>query len=273
MAESSAEPSAGSPGSPESPAALAARLRAVGCVFAEEEAGLLLTESSSSGHLEDMVTRRVAGEPLEQVLGWAAFCGLRLVVAPGVFVPRRRTEALAELGAELARSLERAVVVDLCCGVGAVGAAIAAAVPGVELHAADIDPAAIACARRNVTSGQVHQGNLYDALPGELRGRVDVLVVNAPYVPTGEIALMPPEARVHEHLVALDGGADGLDLHRLVAAGAPEWLVPGGSVLIETSRAQCQRTAAACRDAGLVADIHRDERVGATVVVASRPRE
>jgi release factor glutamine methyltransferase len=254
-------------------------------VFAEEEADLLLAESSASGQvpgprdLEEMVVRRVEGEPLEQVLGWAAFGGLRLVVAPGVFVPRRRTEALAELGSELARTaahadrhpVERPVVVDLCCGVGAVAAVIAAAVPGVEVHAVDIDPAAVACARRNLPTAQVHEGDLYDALPGELRGRVDVLVANAPYVPTDEIALMPPEARLHEHRVALDGGADGLDLHRRIAGGAPEWLAPGGAMLIETSRAQCRRTAEACGDAGLVADIRRDDRVGATIVVASRP--
>jgi release factor glutamine methyltransferase len=185
-------------------------------------------------------------------VGWAEFCGLRIVVTPGVFVPRRRTEALAQLAVGLARRLDHIpVVVDLCCGTGAIGVAVAAALDEVELHAADLDPTAVACAHRNVTMGRVHEGDLYDALPADLRGRVDLLVVNAPYVPTAEIRLMPPEARLHEHHVALDGGVDGLELHRRVALGAAEWLAPGGSLLLETSSAQAVDTAAVCRLVGL----------------------
>ncbi|MYR62648.1 putative protein N(5)-glutamine methyltransferase, partial [Streptomyces sp. SID625] len=96
----------------------------------------------------------------------------------------------------------------------------------VELHAADIDPAAVRCARRNIApaGGRVHHGDLYAALPADLRGRVDVLAANVPYVPTGEVPLLPSEARDHEPPAALDGGADGLDVLRRVAAGAPDWL-------------------------------------------------
>jgi release factor glutamine methyltransferase len=230
-------------------------LRAAGCVFAEEEASLLQAEARTDGDLRDMVERRVAGEPLEQIVGWAEFCGLRIAVSPGVFVPRRRTEALVDLAVAVLVDVEHPVVVDLCCGAGGIGVAIAAREPGVELHAADVDPAAVACARRNVTMGHVHEGNLYDALPDDLRGRVDVLAVNAPYVPTDEIALMPTDARDHEHRVALDGGPDGLELHRRVAAGAPAWLRPGGTLLIETSRPQADGTAAACTAAGLAAGV------------------
>jgi len=120
-----------------------------------------------------MVDRRAAGVPLEHVLGWAEFCGLRIAVDPGVFVPRRRTEFLARQAAALARP--RAVVVDLCCGSGAVGAALAAALDRVELYAVDIDPAAVRCARRNLAGagGQVYEGDLYQPLPATLRGRVD----------------------------------------------------------------------------------------------------
>ena len=88
----------------------------------------------------------------------------------------------------------------------------------------------------------LHLGDLYDALPVALRGRVDVLAANAPYVPTDRIALMPPEARDHEPRLALDGGVDGVDLHRRIAAGAAEWLAPGGVLLIETSPAQAPLT-------------------------------
>jgi release factor glutamine methyltransferase len=247
---------------PGLPPRLVASLRAAGCVFAEEEAALLVEAARDGAELEVLLGRRVAGEPLEQVLGWAGFCGLRVRVLPGVFVPRRRTEALVELALGLlpARG-HRPVVVDLCCGTGAIGLALAAGVPDLELHAADLDPTAVACARLNVTGGQVHEGDLYDALPDALRGRVDLLVVNAPYVPTDEIRLMPPEARLYEHRVALDGGADGLDLHRRAATGAVEWLADGGSLLIETSPRQAADTARACALAGLEAEVLGEDEV------------
>ena len=245
--------------------AVVTRLRAAGCVFAEDEAALLVA-AAAGPDLEDLVARRVAGEPLEQVLGWAEFCGRRFVVEPGVFVPRRRTGLLVRQAT--AQATCGSVVLDLCCGVGAVGAAVAAAVAGVELHAADVDPAAVRCARRNVP-GHVYEGDLYDALPGSLRGRVDVLVANAPYVPTEAIALMPPEAREHEARAALDGGADGLDVQRRVIAGAPGWLAPGGALLVETSDRQAAATLAAFTAAGLAAHVVADDDLGGTVVVGT----
>jgi len=193
-----------------------ARLRAAGCVFAEDEARLLISAALTPAELTAMVDRRAAGQPLEHVIGWAEFCGLRIAVDPGVFVPRRRTEFLVEQAAALVRPAAATppVVVDLCCGSGAVGAAIAAALGRAELHAADIDPAAVACARRNLAAagGRVYAGDLYQPLPATLRGRVDVLAANVPYVPTEEVGLLPPEARTHEPLLALDGGTDGLDV-------------------------------------------------------------
>src|SRR6185437_10871099 len=185
---------------------IVARLRAAGCVFAEDEARLLMSAARTPAELDTMVGQRAAGLPLEQVLGWAEFCGLRITVAPGVFVPRRRTEFLVRQAAALARP--GAVIVDLCCGAGAIGAALAAAVAGAEVHAADVDPAAVRCARQNLPAGHVYQGDLYGPLPAGLRGRVQVLAANVPYVPTGEIRYLPPEARVHEPPAALDGGQD-----------------------------------------------------------------
>jgi len=257
---------------------LVARLRAAGCVFAEDEA-VVLTEAAqtgadATGELDRLVARRVAGEPLEQVVGWAEFAGLRILVEPGVFVPRRRTELLAAEAARLARAAARPdhvpVVVDLCCGAGAIGAAVADAAGPIELVAADLDPAAVRAARRNLEplGARVGEGDLYDALPDDLRGRVDVLAVNAPYVPTDEIAMMPPEARDHEARIALDGGVDGLDVHRRVAASAREWLAPGGHLLIETSRRQAPTTASLATAAGLDARIVRDEEIAGTVVIA-----
>lgn len=265
------------------------RLRAAGCVFAEDEARLLIAAARTPAELDVMVGQRVAGLPLEQVLGWAEFCGLRIAVDPGVFVPRRRTEFLVRRAAALARRAaaptgpdpsgpdptgQRAVVVvDLCCGSGAVGAALAAALGQVELHAADIDPAAVRCARRNVAAagGQVYQGDLYRPLPARLRGRVDILAANVPYVPSGDVGLLPPEARAHEPRVALDGGADGLDVLRRVAAGAPLWLAPGGHLLVETSERQAPRAAEAVGRDGLIPRIARSVRLNATVVIGTRP--
>lgn len=195
-----------------------------------------------------MVERRVRGIPLEHVVGWAEFHGLRVAVDPGVFVPRRRTEFLVDQAIGLgrgavARTGRPTVVVDLCCGSGAVGTVLAAALDRVELYAADIEPAAVRCAHRNITAagGEVFAGDLFDALPAGLRGRIDVLVANVPYVPTEEVGLLPPEAREHEPLVALDGGADGLDVLRRVTAAAAEWLAPEGHLLVETSERQAPR--------------------------------
>jgi release factor glutamine methyltransferase len=240
-------------------------------VFAEDEAALLRDAAASPDELASMVDRRVAGEPLEQIVGWAEFRGLRIAVEPTVFVPRRRTEFMVERASALLPS--GGVVVDLCCGTGAIGVATVATMSDFSLYAADIDPAAVKCARRNVepVGGQVFQGDLYDALPPGIRGQVDVLVVNAPYVPTDDIALMPPEARDHEARVALDGGSDGLEIHRRVAAGASAWLRPGGHVLIETSVRQAASTARLLTDAGVTARVEHSEDVDGTVAIGQRP--
>ena len=243
---------------------LVSRLRAAGCVFAEDEAELLRAAESGAA-LEALVARRIAGEPLEVLLGWAEFAGLRVAVAAGVFVPRRRSELLVEHA--LAELDAGATVVELCCGVGAIGAAIRAARPDVEVWAADIDPDAVAVARRNLPAERVVEGELFTPLPAELRGCVDVLVANAPYVPTAEIAYMPSEARDHEHRVALDGGPDGHTVQARIASGCRGWLAPGGRVVIETSERQAPDTALLLEQQGLVTRIVRDEERDATAVV------
>ncbi|MET8409657.1 putative protein N(5)-glutamine methyltransferase [Streptomyces sp. NPDC005195] len=255
--------------SPSDP--VVAALRAAGCVFAEDEAELIRSTARTPDEVTAMVDRRVSGHPLEHVLGWAGFHGLRVAVEAGVFVPRRRTEFLVDQAVALARNAS--VVVDLCCGSGAVGAALAASLGGPELHAADIDPAAVRCARRNVApfGGRVHQGDLYAALPDTLRGRVDVLAANVPYVPTGDVGLLPSEARDHEPLTALDGGADGLDILRRVADEAPRWLAPGGSLLVETSEPQAPRAVEVFARSGLIAALAVSDELYANVVIGTMP--
>jgi release factor glutamine methyltransferase len=238
---------------------------------------MIMSTAASPTELAAMADRRSAGVPLEHVLGWAEFCGVRVVVDSGVFVPRRRTELLVRQA--LTHLRERgngngngpALVVDLCCGSGAVGAALLAAVPQlpVELHAVDVDQAAVRCARRNLPGGAVHEGDLYQPLPARLLGRIDVLVANAPYVPTDAIPLLPAEARVHEPLAALDGGGDGLDVQRRVAAQARRWLAPDGHLLVETSERQAPRTVEVFARAGLAARVVHCEDLNATVVVGA----
>ncbi|MEU5399006.1 putative protein N(5)-glutamine methyltransferase [Streptomyces sp. NPDC005963] len=250
-------------------------LRTAGCVFAEDEADLLLSAASGPAALATMVEHRTSGRPLEHIVGWAAFAGLRIRVDPGVFVPRRRTEFLVQQAVSLTRT--HSVVVDLCCGSGALGAALAHSVHPIELHACDIDPRAVRCARANiragegqVNEGQVYEGDLYAPLPARLRGRVGVLLANVPYVPTDEIALLPVEARVHEARIALDGGADGLDVLRRVAARAERWLAPGGSMLFETSRGQLPTALDIVARGGLEPRTAVDEDRWATVVIGTK---
>src|ERR1019366_6102469 len=251
--------------SPDPRSAAVTRLRAAGCVFAEDEARLLISAARTPADLAAMVDRRAAGLPLEHVLGWAEFGGLRTAVAPGVFIPRRRTEFLVSQAADLARQVParpRTVVVDLCCGSGAVGAALGAALGQAELHAGDIAPAA---------GGQVHDGALYPPLPAALRGRIDVLFANAPYVPTEAIGLLPAEARLHEARGALDGGADGLDVLRRVITSATLWLAPGGHLLVETSERQARRTVETFARSGLIPRLASSDELNATVVIGTRP--
>lgn len=222
-----------------------ARLRAAGCVFAEEEAALLL-EAGEPG----LVDRRVAGEPLEHLLGWVAFAGLRLAVGPGVFVPRVRTELMARTA--IARQPQ--LLVELCCGVAPVAAAVEAALPDVTTWASDLDPAAVGYATRNIR-GTAVTADLDSGLPASLMGRVDVIACNAPYVPTREVARLPPEARDHEPRLALDGGADGLTVVRRAAACAGRWLRAGGALLVEVATDQVVPTSAAFRAAGLAVDV------------------
>lgn len=257
-------------GRPAPDAALVTRLRSAGCVFAEEEAALLASTARTPAELTALVELRAAGFPIEQVVGWAEFCGLRIAVDLGVFVPRRRTELLAREA--IAAASPSAVVVDLCCGSGAVGAAVCAARPYTELFAVDVDPAAVACARRNLPGARVYAGDLFDPLAGALRGRVDVLIANGPYVPSADVALLPAEARLHEPLVALDGGADGLDVLRRVIAAAPTWLAPRGHVLVESTAEQAPHLVAAVAAAGLTPRVASCDESGATVVVGTRAR-
>lgn len=247
--------------------ALVERLRAAGCVFAEDEARVLRESADSAPALASMLARRIAGEPLEVIVGWVEFDGLRFAVEAGVFVPRRRSELLVREAAAVLRAADAAV--ELCAGVAAIAGALAARVPQADVYAAELDPVAVRVARRNLRPERVFEGDMYAPLPARLRGALAVIVANAPYVPSAEVELMPREAREHEPLATLDGGVDGLDAQRRVIADARGWLAPGGTLLVETSEEQADRTANLFERAGLTPRIVHDDDLSATVVVGT----
>ncbi|QOR72459.1 putative protein N(5)-glutamine methyltransferase [Ruania alkalisoli] len=246
---------------------LVRQLRAAGCVFAEEEAALLEAAASDPVQLERLVARRTAGEPLELVLGWVDFDGIRLGTAAGVFVPRARTQHLVEVAAALAPT--GGVVADVCCGIGAVAAALGRRRPDLRLIACDVDPAATCAARHNLPGIDVVTGDLLEALPVTERGRLDMVVANTPYVPTDELHTMPREAREHEPALALDGGSDGLDVQRRLAVQARTWMAPGAALLTEIAADQWPAARDLFQAAGWVVRWRPSEHWGSAVVVAT----
>jgi release factor glutamine methyltransferase len=201
---------------------------------------------------------------LEHLLGFVDFCGRRYQVSPGVFVPRQRSALLVETAVEHGGS----VILDLCCGCGALGLAVRDRLdPAVELVASDVSPAAVADARANGVT-EAFAGDLFDAVPLSLRGRVDLLLLNAPYVPSAAVAGMPPEARDHEPRVALDGGPDGTDVQRRVLEAALGWLSSTGALLTETSNAQAPALSRLAGELGWTSSVVTDAERGATVLVA-----
>ncbi len=224
-------------------------LRAAGCVDAEDEAALIWETYADPAARASAVADRASGRPLEQVVGWARFGPVRVALAPGVFVPRRRAEAL--LAPAVALRAEARVVVDLGCGAGALAAALAVLLPHAEVHGVDLDETALTCARR--TGGFApHQGSWWSGLPVSLKGRVDLAVAYLPHVPTARLPDIHPDFRNHEPALSVDGGTDGLDPLRAVLADADEWLAPRGAfvTLLSDEQADIAGLEVVARDGG-----------------------
>ncbi len=191
-----------------------------------------------------LLKRRAQREPLQHILGSAAFCGLELQVSTAVLVPRPETELLAEQAWQAAAACGEPapVLLDFGTGSGALAIALAVHCPGAVIHAVDISDAALAVARANAerhgVAGRItfHQGDGFAALPEGLQ--FALVVANPPYIPTAEIATLAPEVRDHDPRVALDGGSDGLRFYRYLAKEAPAWVRPGGGILLELGDGQ-----------------------------------
>ena len=219
-----------------------------GFVAPGAEADALLEASSEGvGPIEGLVERRLRGEPLAWITGWVRFCGLRVRVDRGVFVPRPHTEALARRAVELLPAA--GIAVDLCTGSGAVGVVLGSARPRASVVATDLDPVAVACARRNGVRALV--GDLDGPLPPSLRERVDVLTASVPYVPTEELHLLPSDVLANEPRLALDGGHRGTTVLVRAAEAAARLLRPGGTVLLELGGDQAGEVGTRMAEVGL----------------------
>jgi release factor glutamine methyltransferase len=189
--------------------------------------------------LEDLVARRLAGEPLQYIEGTAAFGPLELVVDERVLIPRPETEGLFELATRLVRAPE--VIVDLCTGSGALGLALKSFFPSAAVFATDISPQAIevATSNRHRTGHQVYlaEGNLFDPLPTAILGTVDLIVSNPPYVAEVDFPGLPRDVQM-EPKVALVSGPTGLEIIQQIGASAATWLRPGGVVICEIGERQ-----------------------------------
>ncbi|HJU97578.1 MAG TPA: HemK/PrmC family methyltransferase [Jiangellaceae bacterium] len=215
---------------------------------------------------DTLVARRAAREPLQHLTGRAAFRHIEVQVGPGVFVPRPETEVTTGAAVDVARMLDRPLVVDLYAGSGAIALAVANEVPDAEVHAVEAEDSAIAWLRRNVAGTRVvaHHADVQRCLL-EFTGTVDVVVANPPYVPLGA-EVRDPEVALHDPAVALWSGPDGLDAMRVLERTAARLLRPGGYLFAEHADVQGRAAPAVFADPGRWEDVsdHAD--------FAGRPR-
>jgi release factor glutamine methyltransferase len=240
-----------------------------GCVAPGAEADALFhATKEGAGSIEELVARRLCGEPLAWITGWVRFCGVRLRIDAGVFVPRPLSEALARRAVSLLPTVGMAV--DLCTGSGAVAAVLGSARPRAAVVATDVDPVAVECARRNGVQALV--GNLDEPLPSSWRERVNVVTAVVPYVPTEELHLLPRDVLANEPRRALDGGPRGTVMLVRAAEAAARWLRPGGNVLLEIGGDQAAEMASTLADVGLSElRVHRDGDGHDRAIEARRP--
>jgi release factor glutamine methyltransferase len=210
--------------------ALTGLLARAGFIAADEEAQeLLACAAGDTGRLDVLVARRLTGEPLAWITGSVSFCGVEVLVHPGVYVPRWQTELLAQ---RVVRRLPPGgVAIDLCTGTGALAKTLMAARPDARVVASDVDPRAVACAQANGV--QAYCGDLLAPLPRWLEGGADVVAGVVPYVPTPELGLLQRDTFTFESALSYDGGEDGTAILRRVLLDSPRFLRRGGALLLE----------------------------------------
>jgi release factor glutamine methyltransferase len=222
-------------------------LRRGGVVAAEDEAAELMAAANQSDHsVDDLVARRLQGEPTAWITGRASFAGVELHIDSGVYVPRWKTEGLARHAAE--HLPPEGTAIDLCTGSGALAAYLMARRPAATVIAIDIDHAAVECARANRVDARL--GDLFEPLH-ELAHSIDLIVSVPPYVPRRMIGLLPRDVVAYEPMAALDGGTDGLATAQRIVREAPAWLKPGGALVIEVGVDQTGPLAQRMQGAGL----------------------
>jgi len=231
-------------------------LAQAGFVAPRAEAATLLEASREGvGSIEELVDRRLTGEPLAWITGSVRFCGLQVLVDPGVFVPRPHTEPLARRAASLLPA--KGIAVDLCTGSGAVAAVLGTAHRGATVVGTDIDTVAVACARRNGVRALV--GDLDGPVPRSFLERVDVLTAVVPYVPTEELHLLPRDVLANEARSSLDGGPGGTSVLVRATEAAARLLRSGGTVLLELGGHQAPDVGRALAELGFThIRVHRD---------------
>lgn len=214
-------------------------MKVTGKTRSEVVAGVALDDETAMAY-STLCRRRLAGEPLQYIEGSVPFAMCEIVTDARALIPRPETEYLWELASSLPEEAPN-VIVDLCTGSGALAIGLATVYPDADVIASDISPEAIELASENVTrndsSVRMFEGDLFEALPDELAGRVDLLVANPPYVSADEMAALPAEVAEWEPSLALAAGTDGLDVVRRIAADLDAWLVQGGWFFIEVGSA------------------------------------
>lgn len=261
------------PAHPATVTAVARRLADAGIPAAQAEARWLVehvaagrtTTTLRPDRLEVLVRRRLAGEPLQLLLGRWPFRTVELTLEPGVFVPRPETEVVAGIAIDHARRLGRAILAaEPCTGSGAITCALVAEVDGIEVVATDVDPQAVTLARRNLAAvrdatgavarrsrAEVHLGDLLGPLPASVRGRLDLLVANPPYLPLADRDDLATEVVDHDPARALFGGADGHEVVDRLVHAARDWLAPGGLLVVELDDRRGGEAAVLARSVGL----------------------
>lgn len=214
----------------------------------------------------ERIRERLNGKPVQYITRKQEFMGLDLYISEGALIPRGDTEIALDRAISMKYDSKRLQIIDMCTGSGAIAVAMAARFPDATVYAVDISPAALACARVNVEKFGLQdrifliEGDLFASLKGlDLENKTDIVISNPPYIPTDEIACLEDGVKNYEPVVALDGGADGLDFYRVIIYDAASYLKCGGCLVLEIGHDQGQRVMNMIETSGFYTGVHLDK--------------